>query len=164
MTTMTFLVNGAAAGHAESAAWVTINELEGGKLSFKVVQSGDTMGHLRGVFFDVTDESILNTLRIDTASNDTCLSDNSSKKLEVVTKMDGSSCEDDNHSSGLEIKRTNVSRKNTNNYSFTLNSTKRELSIGDFSKIQLDHSEANSHADTQCNDDYSHRWLYLALA
>ena len=164
MGTMTFLVNGTSIGHKESAAWVTISEMEGGTLSFKVVQSGGTMGNLHGMFFDVLDECIQNTLRTNAASNDLCIGDSSPSKLENVTKMDDVSCDGLDYGFELEVDESRVNRGIVNSYSFVLSSTKRDLFLSDFTKIQLDYSEAGSHASTQCSGDNSHRWLYMGLA
>lgn len=164
MASMTFLVNGAATGHTKSAAWVTIKEIESGRLSFKVVQSGDTMGNLHGVFFDVDDECIISTLRVTTVSNDICVGDNSLNNKENVIMASGLACEGNDYDVGLEIEESAVRKNKIRSYSFTLSSTKRGLSISDFSNIQLDYSGAYSGADTQCNYDHSYRWLYMGLS
>lgn len=164
MTTMTFLVNGTSIGHRRSAAWVTISEMEGGTLSFKVVQSGGTMENLHGIFFDVLDECILNTLRINAASNDLCLGDNSINKLGNVTKMNEASCSGLDYGFGLEVDESRVNRGIVNSYSFILSSTKRDLLLSDFTNIQLDYSEAGGGACTQHSDEDSSRWLHMGLA
>ncbi len=64
----------------------------------------------------------------------------------------------------LEVNESRASRGVVNSYSFVLSSTKRELYLSDFTKIQLDYSEAGGNASTQCSNDDSHRWLYMGLA
>ena len=164
MSTMTFLVNGTSIGHKKSAAWVTISEMEGGTLSFKVVQSGGTMENLHGIFFDVLDECVLNTLRINAASNDLRIDDDSTNKLENATEMYEVSCSSLDCGFELEVDESRVNRGIVNSYSFVLSSTKRALFLSDFTKIQLDYSEAGSHASTQCSNDNSHGWFYMGLA
>ena len=56
MATISFLVNGTAANQAKSIAWVTVEEVIGGALLFKVKQVGGAMGNLHGVYFDIVDE------------------------------------------------------------------------------------------------------------
>ena len=69
MATISFLVNGKTAQQNKPMAWVTIEEMASGSLLFKVKQNGGTMENLHGVYFDILDESILNTLRVTAVSN-----------------------------------------------------------------------------------------------
>lgn len=162
MKTTTFLLNGPAADQGRSTAWVTINEVEGGKLSFRVSQLG-TIGNLRGIYFDVADEGILNSLRVDTESKKISISDNSNNNHENVTNIDGTPYKGNNNDLGLEVAETEAGKKDTNSYRFILSSTKRKLVLSDFSNIQLDQSGANGGAGVQDNDENSHRWLYMGL-
>lgn len=145
MATISFMVNGATMGQDKSKVWVTIEEIEGGLLFFKVKQIGGSMGDLRGLYFDVVDESILNTLRIDTVSNDIRVSENELSHLRNGTNMNES------FSAGED---------GTSSYSFTLRSNARALALGDFVKIELD---CCGTPDKNTNDDDSHRWLYMGL-
>lgn len=164
MTTMTFLVNGEASGRTKSAAWVTIKEIEGGLLSFKVVQSGGSMGNLRGVYFDVTDERILSTLRVHTVSNDIHIGDNAINRLESVTRMDGSPYDGKDYDVRLDVEELGAGKEGVSSYSFILNSTQQALSLSDFTNIQLDYAAAHVGSDVKNGDDYSYRWLYMGLA
>ncbi len=148
MATISFLVNGIAANHAK--AWVTVEEVAGGALLFKVKQIGNVTGNLYGVYFDIGDESILSTLRI------TAVSDNIRINDEAVNCLKNGT--DANHACV-----SNSSQEQMSSYSFTLLSTARALSLCDFPQIQLDYSGDCSSSTTKTNDDFSHRWLYMGL-
>ncbi|MDH5552710.1 MAG: hypothetical protein OEX82_05195 [Nitrosomonas sp.] len=162
METMTFLVNASEVGHSKSAVWVTIKEIEGGALSFNVNQSNSSMGELRGVFFDIADASILGTLRVNAASNDLRIGNDAISYLENGTDMSGSSAISNRHSVAID-----AGESAGNRYSFTLSSNKRDLTLRDFTNIQLDHAETKSSlndSDEAESYSYSHNWLYMGLA
>lgn len=165
MATISFLVNGIATDHSKPAAWVTIEEIDGGSLRFKLKQIGGTMGSLRGLYFDIIDKSIYNTLRVKAIPNNVIrISEDSIKCLRNGTNMDQMLVDTgkSSHSKG-EIVQSGIGKDGTHSYSFTLCSTARELTLCDFFHIQLDYS-AGCVADTDTtNDDDSHRWLYMSL-
>ncbi|MDE2388656.1 MAG: hypothetical protein KGN35_06180 [Betaproteobacteria bacterium] len=157
MAAISFLVNGVAAQQqSKPMAWVTVEEMANGSLFFKVKQVGGSMKNLHGVYFDVVDESIMNTLRVTAVSNDI------SVREEVVSCL----------KNGTDTSEVFINRScsagqhdiDMNSYSFTLRSNARVLSLCDFPQIQLDYSSGNS-GDTSVknSDDFSHRWLYLGL-
>ena len=69
MTTITFLVNGNTAADKQSKVRVDVTERQDGSLFFEVKQHGFSINQLYGVYFDVTDKSLLNTLRVNEDSN-----------------------------------------------------------------------------------------------
>jgi len=150
MATISFLVNGTAANQAKPMAWVTVEEVTGGALLFKVKQVGGAMGNLHGVYFDIVDESILNTLRVTAVSNDIRVSE------EAVSCLK-------NGTDASQACVSNSSQEGMSSYSFTLLSTARALSLCDFPQIQLDYSGNCGNSTTKTNDDFSQRWLYMGL-
>lgn len=164
MATTTFLVNDEATGHAQSSVWVTVTEMEDGALTFKVKQSGNIMGDLRGVFFDVTDESILNTLRVNAESNDIRIGSDAYSMLTDGTLVNELLGRDLDHDAEIEIEKFDIEKNDVNSYSFTLSSLKRKLSLSDFCNIQLDYFSGDADMSIASNDDNSHRWLYMGLA
>ena len=148
MATISFLVSGSAANQAKT--WVTVEEVAGGALLFKVKQIGFTMGNLYGVYFDIGDESILSTLRI------IAVSDNIRVDEEIISCLKNGT---DANQSHLHDNGQN----GMNSYSFILHSTMRALMLSDFPHIQLDYSGDYSDSNIKIDDDFSHRWLYMGL-
>jgi hypothetical protein len=128
-----------------------VEEVIGGALLFKVKQVGGAMGNLHGVYFDIVDESILNTLRVTAASNDIRVRRRGGQLLEEWHGCKSIACV------------SNSSQEQMSSYSFTLLSTARALSLCDFPQIQLDYSGDCSSSTTKTNDDFSHRWLYMGV-
>ena len=149
MATISFLVNGTAANQAKTIAWVTVEEVAGGALLFKVKQAGGAMGNLHGVYFDIVDESILNTLRVATVSNDIRIGEKAIGCLKNGTDASQSRV----HSDGQRI----------NSYSFILHSAIRALVLSDFPHIQLDDCGDCGDSNIKINNDFNHRWLYMEL-
>lgn len=151
MATLSFLINGTASNQTKSMAWVTIEETTDGALLFKVKQLGSATGNVRGVYFDIADESILSSLNAIAVPNDSQVNEETVNCLKNGTDA-----------SHLCISHCN--QDEVNGYNFTLQSRVRALSLCDFSQIQLDYSGddyGNSYANT--NDGLNHRWLYLRL-
>ncbi|TXI19469.1 MAG: hypothetical protein E6Q62_04065 [Nitrosomonas sp.] len=156
MANISFLVKGAVNEQHAATAWVTIEEMKGGSLFFKVKQAGGMMGNLHGLYFDIADETIVNTLQV--------------KEISIDVRADEDPIIGRKYGTDLT---ESFSRKTTSpvdakeiirEYSFTLQSRKRALALSDFSRMQLDYSaHRNDGAGTTINDDDSHRWLYLAL-
>ncbi|QOJ23253.1 MAG: hypothetical protein HRU78_05955 [Gammaproteobacteria bacterium] len=155
MATISFLVNGTTAQQqTKPVAWVTIEEMANGSLFFKVKQAGGSMKNLHGVYFDIADESITNTLRVIAVSNDVKVSEEEVSYLKNGT---------DTSEALVSSQSCSADQNATNNYSFTLRSTGRALSLSDFPQIQLDYSGNGGDGNGKTNDDFSHRWLYLGL-
>ncbi|WP_297325947.1 hypothetical protein [Nitrosomonas sp.] len=135
MATISFLVNGAEINHEKPRAWVTIEEIEDGLLLFRVKQVGGAMGNLHGIYFDMTDESILNTLRIAAVSNNICISEDSDSCLQNGTYASNSFVADKIKDTDQTAGKSNVGNDGISNYSFTVRSTARALSLCDFFRI-----------------------------
>lgn len=155
MATISFLVNDTAAQQKKPMAWVTIEEMTDGALLFKVKQVCSTAKNLHGIYFDIADESILNTLRVTAVATDIRVNEESVTCLKNGT--------DASESFVNNISSSDASQNGASSYSFTLRSTARALALCDFPQIQLDYSGDCGSQDSKTNDDFSHRWLYMGL-
>src|SRR5687768_12952844 len=71
MSSMTFVINDISTGGNNPLVQVTITENAGGTVTFDIVQlvaAGNYLGDLRGLFFDLADESVLGSLFVANAS------------------------------------------------------------------------------------------------
>lgn len=117
MAAISFLVNGITTQQqSKPMAWVTIEEMANGSLFFKVKQVGGSMKNLQGVYFDIADENITNTLRVIVVSNDIKVSEEEVSYLKNGT---------DNSEVLVSSQSRSADQNAINNYSFTLRSTAR---------------------------------------
>ena len=137
MATMTFQINDASTGSTNPAVWVTITENPDGTLTFTVTQEGGIIGDLRGLFFDMADESILKSLVITADSTDIRIGDDSIKDLGDGSNMNGLLGEDKGYDVGIEIGTAGIGSNDIQSYSFTLDSTLRDLSLADLSSVDF---------------------------
>ena len=151
MTPMTFLVQGNTAADKQSKVRVDVTERQDGSLFFEVKQHGFSINQLYGVYFDVADESLLNTLRVNADSNIEYVR---SESAEATGTHGG-----DIHSGA--VARYGIGHSFIRTYNFILKSTQRKLALADFSAIKLDCANGNA---TSQNDADSSRWLYMSLA
>jgi len=157
MTPMTFLVQGNTAADKQSKVRVDVTERQDGSLFFEVKQHGFSINQLYGVYFDVADESLLNTLRVNEDSSVKYVSSESAAEAEV-TGTDGAY---DTSGNSHAVARYGIGHSFIRTYNFILKSTKRKLSLADFANIKLDCATDNPAFQ---NDEDSHRWLYMSLA
>ena len=138
MANISFLVKGSGAINEQHAAkaWVTIEEMTG------------------GLYFDICDETIMNTLQVKAMSMNIRIDEDS-----MIGTKNGTDLTETFTANTRSMGAKEVIRE----YAFTLQSRKRALALSDFSCMQLDYSDRNGSLDTTVNDDDSHRWLYLAL-
>lgn len=148
MTTITFLVNGNTAADKQSKVRVNVTERQDGALFFEVKQHGFSINQLYGVYFDVTDKSLLNTLRVNEDSN-----------IKYVNSE--SAAATGTHGNGHAVARYGIGHSFIRTYSFILTSLQRRLTLADFTNIKLDCANDNNAFQ---NDEDSHRWLYMSLA
>ncbi len=161
MSTISFLVNSSEANSKKTVAWVTIEEKNDGALFFTIKQVGNVSGDLYGIYLDMTDESILNTLRVSVIPNNAnamegsmnCLRNGTDSKNFSVNKM-GSKAND-------MFPKNN--KDEINNYSFMLRSKVRMLSLCDFFHMQLDYSKDYANSCIVASDSGSHLRIYLRL-
>lgn len=137
MATMTFQINDASTSDNYPAVWVTLTEGPAGTLGFSITQEGGIIGDLRGLFFDVADESILSSLRVTAASPDIRLGNDSIKDLGDGANMNGLLGSDKGYDVGIEIGSAGIGRDDIQSYQFTLASTARDLSLADFAHVDF---------------------------
>jgi len=151
MTPMTFLVQGNTVTDKQSKVRVDVTERQDGSLFFEVKQHGYSINQLYGVYFDVADETLLNTLRVNNDSNIEYVSSESA----VEAAATGT------HGGGHAVECYGIGHSFIRTYDFILRSAQRKLTLADFSNIKLDCANGNPAFQ---NDDDSHRWLYMSLA
>lgn len=139
MRSMTFLINDASTDTGYPDVWVTITENLDGTLTFSITQPGNIIGDLRGIFFDVYDESLINTLQVTSSpsptqviqGNDTITTLGSGATMEGLLGSDGG------YDVGIEIGTSGMNPDDIQNYQFTLSSTARALTLEDFAYIDF---------------------------
>lgn len=137
MASMSFQVNDASASTTNPAVWVTISENANGTLSFNLTQTGGIVGDLRGVFFDLADESLLGSLIVNAASSDIRSGNDTIKDLGDGANMNGLLGSDKGYDVGIEIGSSGIGKDDIQSYSFTLGSSARALSLADFSQVDF---------------------------
>lgn len=137
MATMTFRVDDASTDSTNPAVWVTITEIEHGALSFAVTQEGGVIGDLRGVFFDIADESLLSTLKITANSTDIRIGDDLIRDLGDGANVNGLTGTDKGYDVGIEIGTAGIGKDDIRGYTFTVSSTTRDLTLADFSQVDF---------------------------
>lgn len=137
MATMTFQINDASTSSTNPAVWVTITETAEGMLSFEVTQTSGVIGDLRGLFFDLADESILKSLVVTAASTDIRIGDDSIKDLGDGANMNGLTGTDKGYDVGIEIGTAGIGANDIRSYSFTLDSTARDLTLKDVANVDF---------------------------
>lgn len=148
MATITFIVKGNTAADKQSKVRVDVTERQDGALFFEVKQHGFSINQLYGVYFDVADQSLLNTLRVNEDSN-------------VQSVSSESAAATGTHGTGHAVARCGIGHSFIRTYNFILTSVQRRLTLADFANIKLDCASDNTASQ---NDDDSHRWLYMSLA
>lgn len=138
MATMTFQINDDSTESVYPDVWVTITENPDGSLTFTVTQEGGIEGDLRGIFFDVTNEAILDTLVVTSDSNDVRIGDDSITNLGGGSNMEGLTGTDGGYDVGIEVGTAGVKKDDIQYYEFTLSSSDgSELTLADFSFVDF---------------------------
>lgn len=118
------------------AVWVKISENGAGGLDIALTQDAGIIGDLRGFFFDVADESLLGTLRVNVA-NKFIQGDDSVKDLGGGATMSGLLGSDRGYDAGIEIGTSGIGKDDIRSFAFTLSSTNRVLTLDDFAYVDL---------------------------
>lgn len=136
--TMTFQINDASTGSNNPAVFVTITENTDGTLSFNVTQTGGIIGDLRGLFFDVADESLIGTMSTNAgATIDFRQGDDTIKDLGDGATMSGLTGSDKGYDVGVEIGTAGIGKDDYQSYSFNLSSSARALTLDDFANVNF---------------------------
>ncbi len=161
MSTISFLVNSSGANSKKTVAWVTIEEKNDGALFFTIKQVGNVNGDLYGIYLDMTDESILNTLRVSVTPNNAGTIEGSMNCLRNGTDSKNFSLNKMGSKANNRLPKNN--KDEISNYSFLLRSKVRELSLCDFFHMQLDYSKDYANSCIVAVDGGSHLRIYLRL-
>lgn len=139
MASMTFQINDASTSTGGPAVWVTITENADGTLAFDIWQEGGIIGDLRGIFFDIADESLLGTLSVtsDAGVTEFRTGDDSIKDLGDGANMNGLLGSDKGYDAGLEIGSSGIGKDDIRSYQFTLDSSARDLTLADFANVDF---------------------------
>lgn len=140
MATMTFQINDKSTETtAFPVLWGEISENANGTVTFSVRVEGSYVGDLRGLFFDVADESLIRSLTIANASpsltrfiqgNDTVVN------LGNGSTMSGLAGSDGGFDAGLEIGTSGIGKDDIQQFRFTLGAS-RALTLNDFANIDI---------------------------
>ncbi len=137
MASMTFQVNDGSTASGYPNVWVTISENGDGTLAFNVTQEGGVVGDLRGLFFDVADESLLNSLVVNADSNDVRIGNDSITNLGGGSNMNGLTGSDRGYDVGIEVGTSGIAKDDIQSYEFTLSSSSRDLTLQDFANVDF---------------------------
>jgi VCBS repeat-containing protein len=140
MRSMTFQIDDQSTGSAIPAVLVTITENDDGTVSFTLTVVGSYTGDLRGFFFDIADENLIDTLAVTSASagltefrqaNDTV------GDLGDGSNMDGLRGSDGGYDAGIEIGTAGIGSDDYRSFSFTLASSAGALTLEDFANVDF---------------------------
>jgi len=139
MRTMTFMINDQSTESTNLQVWVTITENADGTLSFDVTQEGSIIGDLRGLFFDISDESLIGSLLVSgvPAPTQVLQGDDTIISLGGDANMNGLGGSDGGYDVGIELGTAGIGADDIRNYSFVLSSTTRDLTIEDFANVDF---------------------------
>ncbi len=140
MRSMTFRVDDQSASTTpQPAIWVTLEEQPDGTVRMSVRIEGNVTGDLRGVFFDVADESLLGSIQ---ATSDGNLSsvrqgNDSVRDLGNGANMNGLTGSDGGFDVGLEIGSAGIGKDDIQSFSTVLSSSTRALTLDDFANVDF---------------------------
>ena len=139
MRSMTFQIDDRSTGTVIPAVTITVIENDDGTLTFTLTQSGPLIGDLRGIFFDVADESLIPSLTVSASSaglTEVRTGNDSVVDLGQGANMEGLAGSDGGYDVGLEIGTSGVGADDHRTFSFTL-SAASALTLEDFANIDF---------------------------
>lgn len=142
MSSMTFQINDY--GTSGPAVWVDVLEVDG-TLRFNVRTEGSVIGDLRGLFFDVADESIIKSLSVSPLSaglTQIRMGNDSVTDLGGGANMNGllggiGGTDTAGYDVGLEIGTSGIGKDDYQAFSFSLSSSSRFLTLADISSVNF---------------------------
>lgn len=134
---ISFLINDASTESTNPQVRVTITESANGSLSFSVSQEGGIVGDLRGLFFDLADESLLGSLSTATANTGFRQGNDSVKDLGEGVNMNGLTGSDSGFDVGIKMGTAGIGKDDIRGYNFTLSSSTRALTLEDFANVEF---------------------------
>lgn len=140
MASMTFQINDA--GGVAPAVWVTVTQNSDGTLRFDMKVEGSYTGDLRGLFFDLADESLINTLQVVPVTDgftELQVGNDSVTNLGGGSNMNGllGSTDTAGYDVGIEIGTSGIGKDDYQSFSFVLDSTARDLTLADVSNVDF---------------------------
>jgi VCBS repeat-containing protein len=140
MASMTFLINDSSTGGSVPVVQVVITENSDGSVSFKVTQLAGYVGDLRGLFFDLADETLVGSLTAAGTGltdllqgNDTVIDLGGGANMQGLSTSDGGG-----YDVGVEIGSSGIkSNDDFRWFEFTLDSATRNLTLADFSNVSF---------------------------
>lgn len=140
--TMTFFINDAATGITNPMIQVTLTENSNGTINLEVVQlqaTGNYLGDLRGLFFDLADEALIGSLSTSVNAPITELQqgDDTVKDLGNGANMQGLLGDSGGYDVGIEFGTAGIGTRGDDIRSviFTLDSSSRALTLSDFANV-----------------------------
>ncbi len=143
MSSMTFLINDSAtSGGTNPVLQVTITENADGTVTFNIIQlstAGSYLGDLRGLFFDLADERLIGSLTTAPTANLTELQQGNDTvtNLGDGANMSGLVGDNGGYDVGVEIGTSGIGSNDIRSFSFTLDSSLRNLTLADFSNVSF---------------------------
>ena len=139
MSSMTFLIRDPVAGAKSPVVRVTITANADGTATFVIQQQPGYTGDLRGLFFDLGDESLIGSLSARGSGLSQLQQGNDTvKDLGQGANMQGALGGDGGFDVGLEFGTSGIGKGDDwREVSFTLASNQRALTLADFSKVDF---------------------------
>lgn len=126
-------------GTPQPAIWVRLEETAAGQILMTVTVDGPLIGDLRGVFFDLADESLIGSL---TATATTGLTElrqgnDTVRDLGDGANLKGLTGSDAGFDVGLEIGTAGIAKDDIRSFSAILGSDTRPLTLADFANVEF---------------------------
>jgi hypothetical protein len=140
---MTFLVNDGFTGTTNPLGQITIVENADGSLTFTIDQltfAGAYLGDLRGLFFDLADETLVGSLSVTSAGplTEVQQADDSIRNLGQGANINGLLGSDGGYDVGIEIGTNKIAGSDdVRSFTFTLSSSLRFLTLDDFANVDF---------------------------
>lgn len=134
MRSLTFTLDTQTGTDAMAPVTVTVTEQDNGFLAFTISNAGDgdnMIGDLRGLFFDVADDSLLGSLTV--AGSDVVEVDQSGSVSNLGNGANVSGVPDGPYEVGIEFGTAGISGDDIQTTTFTLSSSLRGLTLDDIS-------------------------------
>ncbi len=138
MGSMTFLINDSSTGGSTPVVQIVITENADGTVTFTVTQLAGYVGDLRGLFFDIADESLIGSLSASSAANLTEFQQGNDTVSDLGNgaNMQGLLGDAGGYDVGVEIGSSGLkTTDDVRTFTFTLDSSARDLTLADFSNV-----------------------------
>jgi hypothetical protein len=137
---MTFRVDDQSSSTSpQPAIWITLEEQADGTVKMSVHIEGSVLGDLRGIFFDVADESLIGSIQATSGSSVSSLTqgNDSVRDLGNGANMNGLLGSDGGYDVGIAIGSAGIGKDDIQSFSTVLSSTSRHLTLDDFANADF---------------------------